>query len=168
MSSIKLEIKGIEILQKLLKQFPKEIRDTLSAAGREAAEKVILPEEGLKKYPPATGANAPGRIKPPNTRIGYYVRGRGFQSPIRGGGYKSLGNSERYGSQWYVKRVGYGTEIGNRASYAKWLGSESQAKHMGALGWRKIKEVAEEKISEITNVYQLWVDRLIAKLTKKA
>jgi hypothetical protein len=172
MTEIKLTIKGIEVLQSLLRQFPKEIGNTLSAAGREAAEKIILPTEGIRKYPPADAANAPGRYKtvtingrPATFRQGYYIRGRGFQSPTRGGGYRNLANSERYGTQWYVKRNGYGTEIGNRASYAKWLGGEEQARHMAARGWRRLIDVALEKLPEITAVYQKWVDDLIAKLT---
>jgi hypothetical protein len=174
MSDIKLEIQGIEILQKLLKQFPREIRDTLSAAGRAAAE-LIISSNGLSKYPPVDAANRPGRTKTvvfPSTgrtavfRVGYYIRGRGFQLPTRGGGYRNLANSETYRDAFYVKRVGYGTEIGNNASYAKWLGSEIQARHMAKRGWRKILDVAMEKIEPITDIYQRFVDRLIASLTK--
>jgi hypothetical protein len=174
MTDIKLEIKGIEIIRALVNQFPQEISNSLWGAGREAAQE-ILKTQGLRKYPPADAANQPGRTKvvtfgngrAATFRMGYYIRGRGFQAPTRGGGYRNLANSERYGTQWYVNRDGYKTEIGNRASYAHWLAGDDQARAMGARGWRKLLDVVAEKLPAITSIYQQWIDKLLNKLSHK-
>lgn len=152
MSDIKIHVEGLDKVQANLHKFPREIAKYLKAAGKEAASRQILPTEGLKKYPPATGAN-----QPPTP---YYIRGRGTQ--LKRG---NLYNSERLGTQWYVKGVDkMNTEIGNRASYARWVSGDQQARAMGRIGWRKLKDVAEEKIGDITKVYKSWIDKLIHDL----
>jgi hypothetical protein len=152
---IKVEVEGLEELQRAIERFPREVEKYLGAAGLQAANKVVLPTEGLKKYPPATGANAP---PPP-----YYIRGRGTQYASG----RNSGKSERYGTRWYAKRNGYGTEIGNTASYARWLAGDEQARHMAPKGWRKLTEVVEEKMPEIIKVYQAWVDKLLVAVGLK-
>ncbi len=145
---IKVEITGLKELEAAIQKFPRESQKYLSAAGKEAASKVILPTEGLKKYPPSTAANAPPTP--------YYIRGRGTQ-------YASRNNmsSERLGTQFYVKSANYQTEIGNRASYAKYVVGEEQAHWMGPIGWRKLKDVAEEKMTNIVKVFDAWVNKLL-------
>jgi hypothetical protein len=115
----------------------------------EAAQRVILPTQGLQI--PTETANMP----PIST-----IRGQGTQ-------YASYnkGNSERYGSQFYVEPGGYlETAIGNRASYADYVGGEGQASFMAPKGWRKLFDVAKEKIADITKVYQAWIDKTIQEL----
>jgi hypothetical protein len=70
------------------------------------------------------------------------------------------------GTQWHIKRElsEYTTEIGNRASYAKWVHGEEQAHFMKPKGWRKLTEVATEKLGKITKVYQAWIDKCIEDL----
>lgn len=148
MPVIKVTITGLKELQAAIAKFPKQSAIYLGKAGKEAADRVILPEEGLKKYPPATGANAPPTP--------YYIRGVGTQYLS-----KNLGNSERLGTQWYVKSASFKTEIGNRASYAKWVHGEEQASFMAPKGWRKLTEVAKEKLADITKVYDAWVKKLL-------
>lgn len=171
---IKIEVKNADLLKKAFAQFGKEADKYLSQAGQESA-KLILETSGLRKYPPATAANAPGRTKQvtfgngrvATFRMGYYVRGRGMFSPTRGGGYKMTGSSERFGTQWYVLKIPGGVTIGNRASYAPFVSGDNQAGAMGGIGWRKLTEVGQEKLPEITKVYDAWVDKLLVKVGLK-
>ena len=151
MTSIQIEIKGLDRLMKGVSRFPKEIARYMSQAGHEASNSVILDTQGLKRYPPATGANAPPTP--------YYIRGRGTQT-ARG----NKGNSERMGTQFYTKRTGWTTAIGNRASYARWVVGETQASFMKPKGWRKLFDVAKEKKGDIQRVYQAWVSKCIRDL----
>ncbi len=148
---IKIEVRGLEKIQAALAKFPREISKYLGQAGKEASSRAILPTEGLKKYPPAGAANAPPTP--------YYIRGRGTMTKS---GLRAT--SERLGTQWTTATKGFSTEIGNRASYAKWVHGEEQASFMGPKGWRKLTDVVKEKMSDITRVYQAWVDKLIRDL----
>lgn len=153
---IKIDVKDLDKLKRSLDQFPKEAAKYMWGAGQEAAKKIVLPTVGLKKYPPATGANLP---PPP-----FYIRGQGTQTATRG----NLGNSERLGTQFTVERYrDTGTAIGNRASYAPFVIGEEQARAMAAIGWRKLPEVAEEKVGEITHVYDKWIEKLLIKVGLK-
>jgi len=151
---IRIEIKGLENLQQALLRFPKMAGKYLYAAGQEAARGVILPTEGLQKYPPATEANF---LPTP-----YYIRGRGMQrAGIRKPAYND-GKSERYGTQWTVTPYrDTAVKISNRASYAVYLAGEKQARKTGEKGWRILAEVANEKIEQIKQVYQAWIDKWI-------
>jgi len=149
---IKIEVEGIEKITAALARFPREIAKYMQQAGSEAAKRAILPTQGLKKYPGTTAANAPP--------VPYYIRGRGTQTA-----HGNLGNSERLGTQWYIKASkSFSTEIGNRASYAKYVHGEEQASFMGPKGWRKLGDVVKEKMGDIVKVYQAWVDKLIRDL----
>lgn len=158
MNNIKVEIEGMDELQKALKLFPTRARRHILAAGNEAIKRVILPTQGLQKYPPSTAAN-----EPPEP---YYIRGRGTQTK-----HGNLGNSERLGTQWYKEAEGtnsWNVVVGNRASYAKWVhGTETQASAMERIGWRKLYDVATEKMTSIQKVYQAWVDKLLKEVGLK-
>lgn len=152
MTEIKVTVQGADKLKANLDKFPRQISKYLQAAGKEAASLEIFPTEGLKKYPPLSAAN-----QPPTP---YYIRGQGTQTAS---GNKQ--ESERAGTQWYVKPAEkFGTEIGNRASYGRWLYGEGQAQAMGRIGWRKLVEVVDEKMTRITERYQAWVNKLIKDL----
>lgn len=148
--NIKIEIENADKIVAGLKRFPDEIKNNFAAAGQEAGAEIVG-TEGLAKYPPETDAN-----RPPTP---YYIRNRGMQYKT-----KNTGKSERYGTQYYVKRDTNGTAIGNRASYAKYLAGEEQARSMAKIGWRKIFDVAKEKIGIITNIFNKWTDYTIKKL----
>jgi hypothetical protein len=151
-NDIRIKVEGLDKLKKAFDQFPQEIQLTIQAAGEEAA-KEVLKTEGLQKYPPATAANLP---PPP-----YYIRGEGMMYKW---GLKKT--SEKLGTKWYVKpgESGWKVEIGNPASYApQVVGNEQQAK-FARIGWRKLFDVATEKLPKITEIYQKWVNRLINKL----
>ena len=169
--SVKIDLQGADRIAAAMVRYPTDVAKALKAAGREAAN-LILAQEGLRKYPQSTAANQPGRVKTvqfsdgtvANFRQGYYVRGRGAQVPIRGGGYRSLDNSERLGSQWFVDNADYVTTIANRASYARFVVGDEQAKWMEVIGWRKLSDVGNEQIDGITRIYQGWIDRMLANI----
>jgi hypothetical protein len=147
-----IKIEGVEELQRKAAKFPGEVKKNMRQAASEAIKKVLLPVVGLQKYPPATSANYPPEP--------YYIRGRGTQTK-RG----NTGKSERLGTQWYTKPAGaYGTEVGNRASYARWVHGEEQANAMQKIGWRRLVDVAKEKTPEIIKIFDKWIAYTIRKL----
>ncbi len=171
-NNVNLEIIGMDKVIANLDKFGKEIRSNTTAAGREVGS-VMLNTVGLRRYPSETDANKPGRIKSvvlakekiSNFRVGYYVRGQGWMQPVRGGGYKQIGSSQRYGTRWTVNTSNSGVRIANSASYAPYLaGEDDQVGWAGERGWRKLVDVANEKLTQITGVYQAWVDRIIRTL----
>jgi len=91
--------------------------------------------------------------------VPYYVRGKGTQ-------YASYnrGNSERLGTQFYTQAAGLNTKIGNRASYARYVVGEGQARFMAPKGWRKLFDVAKEKVPQIKKVYEAWINKCIKDL----
>jgi hypothetical protein len=149
--NIQIEVRGLDKILSNLEKFPGQIQKYISQAGKESSDRVILPTQGLKKYPGTTAANAPP--------VPYYVRGKGTQTASG-----NLGNSERLGTQFYSEAAGLNTKIGNRASYAKYVVGEGQARFMGPKGWRKLFDVAKEKQAGIKKVYQTWVDKCIRDL----
>ena len=151
-SILKIEVKGLDKVMSKLDKFPKEIQSHIAQAGKEAAERVLLKTQGLKKYPPATAANQPPAP--------YYVRGRGMQYVKR-----NNMSSERLGTRWTVESKNLQTKIGNSASYAKWVhGDDTQAKAMEKIGWKKLFATAKLKVGDITKVYQAWINKLIKDL----
>ena len=166
---IKLDPESERKFSRALDRFAQQSDRYIAAAGREISEDIILPTMGVMRYPPADEANQPGRTKTVTFgngkvvtfRMGYYERGRGMFVPVRGGGYRLASGSKRYGSQFNTATRRDQVIIGNTAPYAIYLGGEQQPAFMGARGWRKLADVAREKIAEILNVYSLWVRKLI-------
>lgn len=149
---IKITVEGEERIIAALKEFPREISKAFTQAGRESAT-MILEQKGLKQYPPMTAAN-----RPPYP---YYERGRGtWTSPAR-----NTGGSENLGKKWYMRKSGsWNYEIGNTASYAKYVHGDKQARAMQPKGWRKLTDVAKEKTTQITEIYSRWVSYVLAKI----
>lgn len=147
---IEIKVTGMDKVLKGMERFPVQIAKNIGSAGKEASRD-ILDTQGLRKYPPPTAANQPP--------VPYYVRGRGMQTK-RG----NLGNSERYGTQFYTESRAFTTTIGNRASYAKYLGGDEQARAMERIGWKKLWDVASEKVGKIQRIYQAWIDKTIKDL----
>ncbi len=115
----------------------------------EWAKDELLQTQGVQRYPPSGPGN-----QPPTP---YYVRGRGTQY-ARG----NRGNSERYGTQFYVRSESDGVTVGNRASYAKWLTDEKmQARRMAKIGWRKLADVAKEKRRRLGEIMVGWIARAV-------
>jgi len=129
-------------------KYPKVMKDTLIGPGKETYTEIIS-TEGLKKYPPADEANYP---PPP-----FYKRGIG--TVLASG---PLNNSERYGTKFTGRVIGWSVFVGNIASYARLLtGKDTQSPRMAARGWRKLHDVAREKIDKIRQIYQRWIDRAL-------
>ena len=148
--TLSIRVAGIEELRRALKDTPGALEQAMQPAGDEIG-RTILGTEGLRRYPPTTSANQPP--------VPYYQRGQGTQ--YAGG---NSGKSERYGTQFYVESKGYTTTIGNRASYAPYLADdELQARSMAAKGWRKLIDVARDKIDEIKRIYDAWVAYALKK-----
>ena len=168
---INIKVDGLDAIGRNLKQYSKEIEKYMAQAGQQSATE-LLKIEGLQKYPPATEANQEGRTKQvtfangrtATFRMGYYIRGRGAFAPTRGGGWVMTNKSERLGTQWYVRKIRYGVRIGNRASYAHFVHGEDQAGAMGNIGWKQLALTAEENQRRITEIYQMWIYKLIGDL----
>ena len=146
--ALEVEIKGLDKLKRAMQKFPRTVAKNMGAAGKEAADDVILSTEGLRNYPPETTANLPPTP--------YYIRGRGTQTAS--GNY---GNSERLGTKWNVTRRGYETRVSNPASYARWVHGEEQAGAMAEIGWVKLWDTAKKKLKEITLRYNKWVAKTL-------
>ena len=153
---VRIDVKGMDVLLKKMGQFGPKITAYMAQAGKEAAQRVMLPTKGLENYPPETAAN-----KPPTP---YWVRGVGMQRSLQGQEYNDM-TSENLGKQWIVTASGLNTVVGNSASYAKWVhGDDSQAKAMGRIGWKKLLAAAKAKIDEIRGVYEGWVGKALKDL----
>jgi len=150
MSYIKIDIENADKVAANLDKL-KELPTYLQGAGTEASNE-ILNTKGMRNYPPGTAANQP---PPP-----FYIRGRGTQVSYG----RNLGNSERLGTQWKVIPYGKsGTQISNQVSYAKHVHGTRQARAMARIGWRKLWDVATEKIPQITTIYNKWINKLLSK-----
>lgn len=150
---VSIKVEGIDRIIKAIDKFPRKIASYMGQAGVESARKIIFPIEGIKKYPPAGPWN-----QPPTP---YYIRGIGTQNKSR-----NTGKSERFGTQWYAEKQNFSTEIGNRASYAKYLAGEEGTRVRWATshGWKPLLATVKEKLGDITDVYQAWVNKLIHDL----
>jgi hypothetical protein len=163
---INISFRGLNELNAKLNKLGKSLEKYLSS-GAQQAGKEIVKTEGLQKYPPTTESNQPGRYSLVNKKpMGYYTRGKGWNYPlVKNGnvvGYKNTKSSENYGKQFHVDKVPYGARIGNRASYAPYLTDEKdQSKYMASRGWRKLKDVANEKIEQIKQTLQTWIDKAL-------
>ncbi len=151
---IAVEVKNLAEVQAAIAKFPQQVAGYLQKAGQEVGEDAFN-SEGLRKYPPTGPGNAPP--------VPYYIRGRGTEMA-----YGNLNNSERYGTQFYVKPYeSYGVTLGNRASYASYLGGENQSAAMKRIGWRRLVDVVNEKMSSIVRTYEGWIDKCLADLNLK-
>lgn len=147
MSNVFVRVEGVEKIRQAINEFPSVVAENIRQAGSQASEE-ILNTTGLRSYPPETAANLPPTP--------YYIRGRGMQ-------YKGYNDesSERYGTKWTTQHTGYGTVIGNSASYAPRLAGEQQDPKFAKIGWRKLYDVAMQKMTRITQIYQAWIDRAL-------
>jgi hypothetical protein len=150
-----IEIEGLDELLKAFDQFPREVNKAMQDAAIDAYKAQVLSVTGLQKYPPATAAN-----RPP---FPYYLRGSGTQTSAG----RNTGTSKNLGKQWVTKRVTFGAKLSNAVPYARFVHGVQQPQHMRAKGWRKLTEVVEFKLPQITKVFQNHVDRLLTRLKLK-
>ena len=147
--NVKIEI-DMKAFLAAIQKAPGIIAQNLKGAAQEASEE-ILDTEGVRSYPSSTSANAPP--------YPYYKRNIGTQTSA----YHNMLNSENYGKQWNVKTQPYGVTIGNRASYAPYVGGEKSPHHMRTKGWRRLLGVAKEKVQRgiIGAIYEKWIARAL-------
>ena len=144
MTEFSLDI-DMKDLQQAIAKVPRIIAESIKAAGKESADEV-MDTRGLRNYPPETSANFPPTP--------YYVRGRGTEYGS-GNDY----SSERYGSQWNVRVYADKVVIGNRASYAPFVGGHPPALHMSKKGWKSLVGIANTKLPIIRRIYEKWIAR---------
>jgi hypothetical protein len=154
MPEIYIQVEGLDKLIAKLDKFGDEISRGLEAAGKEAGQEII-DTVGLSRYPP----EGKGNVLP----YPFYIRKIGTQVSEN----KNLGNSEKYGTQFFIMAKGLITTIGNRASYARYLAGLRQSKAMAQIGWRKLYDVAKDKIPQLRGIYQRWINYLLKKLDLK-
>ena len=81
-----IQVVGLDKVEAAFKRFPDEIEQDIGQATAEAA-KLVIAQEGVSSYPPATEANAPP--------VPWYERNKGMWVN-RAGQLINLGNSEHY------------------------------------------------------------------------
>ena len=155
---VRLQIRGLEQVKAAMAQFPDQIQKAVGLAQKDIT-KNILDTKGLRNYPPSTSANQP----PGNSGRGYYIRGRGWMAKSRSG-YKLVPNSQRLGTKWYTTPNGFSTKVGNPTTYAPYLHGDEQVSWAVKVGWRKLAEVAEEKLDESVAIYERHITALIKRL----
>jgi hypothetical protein len=171
MADFDLMVNGLDKLTKSFDRYPAEIGAQMKLAGIDAS-KLILQTKGLRLYPEKTERNQPGRVKAvtfasgktAEFRTSYYQRSYGTMTPVRGGGYKLIGASERFGTKWYTKQKGMDTVVGNNASYAAFLSGNNQVAWAAQVGWRKLREVADQKMTQIRAIYAQHISLVTRKL----
>lgn len=154
MSGFLIQVKGLDKVLKGINEIadPRHVGIYLAKAGQEAASK-ILQTKGLQSYPDETYRNLPP--------VPYYIRGRGTETA-----QGNLNDSERLGTKFYIDRdvSNYITKVGNTALYADDVVGDNQKELFGIIGWRKLREVAEEKIDLISQIYDAWIAKMIKDL----
>lgn len=155
---IQVKIEGLDKVADALNQFPDQIKMAVGLAQKDMS-KNILDTKGLRNYPASTSANQP----PGNSGRGYYVRGKGWMSKSSRG-YTLTKGSERLGTKWYTNMNGFNTTVGNPVSYAPYLHGDEQAGWAANIGWRKLEEVANEKLGESVAIYERHIQALIKRL----
>jgi len=111
----------------------------------------------IAKYPPATEANRPGRIRM-GRAMGYYVRGSGWMEPTTKNGiatnYILRATSEQLGRKWTQKLVDTGLTgiVGNKASYARWVQGDDQALIHGKRGWKTTDQIIEQEAARVNAI----------------
>lgn len=145
---LNIEIRGLKELQAKMKKLGLKLSDYMANAAVEASKELIA-VEGLQKYPPATAANfAP---------VPYYIRGVGMQYSAN----SNDGKSEKLGSRFVVKKIGYGAVIGNTASYAPYVIGANQARRMETIGWKNILKWAASQVNNIKRTFDGWVNKAL-------
>jgi len=161
MGDIRISIKGMAEVQHALENFPRQLAQYLARAGWEAGSE-ILNTKGLRAYPPDKPRAPQSQYWSDNQRRHFFwlLRTGQIEVPYRRGLSR---RSETYGKQFYIDRDvnNWITRIGNRASYAKYLGGLEQSKYMENRGWLQLRFAAGQKFFRIQKIYEAWINRLI-------
>ena len=157
---IKLQIQGLDTVAAALSKFPEQIKSAVEVAQNDMARN-ILDTPGMQNYPPKWAANNP----PGTSGRGFYERTKGWMMKT-GNGYRIQAGkeSENLGRKWYIKPNGFNTKVGNPVSYAAYLHGDNQVNWAINVGWRKLSEVASEKVEENIAIYERHIQALIRRL----
>ena len=150
--TIEIKITGLKEIERKLNAIPGQLRrvqDELSGA----AARIVLADRGGGKplYPPTTEHNQPPAP--------YYERGVGEHWLT----YTDY-TSERMHEKFITETRGWATHIRNTASYSPDVIGDTQMPLMKQIGWRKLIDVAREKVPEITKAW----NRIVNKAIKQA
>lgn len=139
----------------------KELRRKLAGI-QELDEKAVLRAIGLdiidavSPYPNKTVANSPEN---PSGR--WYERGYGPRwRRKRTGGVGGRRTSENLSKKWGIVVRGSQVQIGNTASYAEYVQGEKQAGFHASRGWKKLQDVAEQRLPEVVDALRKQIDRI--------
>lgn len=146
-SDLKISVAGLDHAIRGFQKMGSAAPRYFEAAGDEAGDE-ILDTVGLRSYPNLTAANLPPTP--------FYVRGRGTQTASG-----NRGESERLGTRFYVQADQRQTVIGNTASYAEPVVGFNQAFAMFVIGWKRLYDVAQQKLPRVTAIFQGWMDKLV-------
>jgi len=151
---VDINIKGLDHIVKSLKQFPGHFARYMQAAGMEFVNRYLFSGQGYGRglYPPA----GPGNQLPHP----YYIRGRGTQTSD----IHNLGESQRLGSNLYVRPVASKpqVEFGTRGvTYAEYAVGEKQSRVMANIGWEKFTSKIKRHGAKLSEVYSLWIIKLL-------
>ena len=156
MLEVKLEVEGLDDIQKLLAKLPKELDTEMQRSMRFAVQ---LVRGEIAEYPAATAANMPG---------GYSWYERGFGTRTRTG--LAYPTSENLGRSWTTQvRSGMADWrgiVGTNVSYAGFVQGEEQAGFHGARGWKKAGDVLAGKAAAIKRLFQAALGRLVRKMSR--
>lgn len=154
MSEIEIRFNAASLIARLEKIGQvAQLRFAVQAAALDLLEK-------LSEYPPASEGNQPGRYSIKTRRpMGYYIRGTGSVSPSG----KVYHTSETLNRRWTHKMLGapdIGAQIGNNASYAKYVVGDEQAYFHGRRGWKTARQVLEENRDRLLSFIEVAVEKL--------
>lgn len=147
--TIEIKITGLKEIERKLNAIPGKLRlmqDELTGS----ASRIVLTDRGGGKpfYPPTTEHN-----QPPTP---YYERGVGEHWATH-----VEYNSERMHEKFITESRGWASHIRNTASYSPDVIGSTQKPLMKEIGWRKLIDVAREKVPEITKAWNRIVNKAI-------
>ena len=133
------------------------LRDRMTKLGADGAYRQALEIIGrsIKSqsaiYPPETIANWPS-----NPSGHWYVRGFGTKF-ASGAEYQT---SQDMKHKWFTRTFPNYTEIWNEATYSPYIHGPDQVAWAGQRGWKKLQDIATEKIPEILRLLAAQVEKI--------
>ena len=157
MSQIKVEIKGLDKLQRRFNTVLPALKTGIKAA-------TVHVEVKVKSYPPQTIANKP-KTYITGANNTWYQRGWGGKWAIKAGSWHGYKSSEQLQQRWAIKMQNGGLTgvVGNNASYAKYVQGTrvDQAKALNKIGWKGVDTIAEEEEKTVNNFIQNSVNKAL-------
>lgn len=111
-------------------------------------------------YAPATAGNSPRTYTTGGQNI-WYERGWGSKWALKGGGWHGRKKSETLGRKWTIeiRNGGMVGIIGNNVSYGPYVQDPEEQTHVHkAHGWKTTKQVADEEVDTVRNLFKREID----------